>query len=292
MSEFISSFLGGEFKPVVGALLLPPAGPLLLVLLGLCCLAIKKRASCAVLVGAGGLLLGLFSCHGVAVWLAQHALPQFAPVQAAQLKAQQVQAVVVLGGGVQSEAPEYGSPQLNSASSARLRYGAWLAREAKLPLGFAGGVGWASAQTDAPPEGLVAQRVALREHQIALRFVDMTSRDTQENARAMRELLATTDIRKIALVTHAWHMPRAQRAFAKVFVAQATSGGPVNEAAASPAASSVASSTTSSTAWQVIPAPMGFVLPTERALLEWLPSGHGLQASRQVLREWLALQLQ
>jgi uncharacterized SAM-binding protein YcdF (DUF218 family) len=42
---------------------------------------------------------------------------------------------------------------------------------------------------------------------------------------------------------------------------------------------------------QVLPAPMGFVLPSERPLLEWLPSARGLTASRQVLREWLALRL-
>jgi hypothetical protein len=41
----------------------------------------------------------------------------------------------------------------------------------------------------------------------------------------------------------------------------------------------------------VLPAPMGFVLPSERPLLEWLPSAHGLTASRHVLREWLALQV-
>ena len=34
---------------------------------------------------------------------------------------------------------------------------------------------------------------------------------------------------------------------------------------------------------------MGFVLPDENQLLEWLPSAQGLLASRQVLREWLGI---
>ena len=41
--------------------------------------------------------------------------------------------------------------------------------------------------------------------------------------------------------------------------------------------------------FQVVPAPTGFITPRERAVLEWLPSGAGLSASREVLREWLAL---
>jgi hypothetical protein len=36
---------------------------------------------------------------------------------------------------------------------------------------------------------------------------------------------------------------------------------------------------------------MGFILPSERPLLEWLASAQGLTASRHVLREWLAAQL-
>jgi uncharacterized SAM-binding protein YcdF (DUF218 family) len=39
----------------------------------------------------------------------------------------------------------------------------------------------------------------------------------------------------------------------------------------------------------VLPAPTGFILPVERDLLEWLPSAYGLQVSRALLREWLAL---
>jgi hypothetical protein len=34
---------------------------------------------------------------------------------------------------------------------------------------------------------------------------------------------------------------------------------------------------------------MGFVLPVESDVLQWMPSAYGLLASQQVLREWLAL---
>jgi uncharacterized SAM-binding protein YcdF (DUF218 family) len=39
----------------------------------------------------------------------------------------------------------------------------------------------------------------------------------------------------------------------------------------------------------VTPAPMAFTRPIESPLLQWLPSAHGLLASRNVLRECLGL---
>jgi uncharacterized SAM-binding protein YcdF (DUF218 family) len=42
-----------------------------------------------------------------------------------------------------------------------------------------------------------------------------------------------------------------------------------------------------SAGFEVTVAPTRFVLPRSRQLLEWLPTTHGLQASREVLHEWL-----
>ena len=42
----------------------------------------------------------------------------------------------------------------------------------------------------------------------------------------------------------------------------------------------------------VTAAPMGFILPSRNVLLEWLPSSDGVEGSRVVLKEWLALQIQ
>ena len=71
---------------------------------------------------------------------------------------------------------------------------------------------------------------------------------------------STDGVRRIALVTHAWHMPRAVQAFERAGL-------------------------------QVVPAPTGFTRPQQRALLEWLPSGSGLQSSREILREWLGMRI-
>ncbi|WP_394790282.1 YdcF family protein [Rhodoferax sp.] len=251
----------GELKPILTALVLPPAGPLLLVALGL----LWRRRVLGWLFGIAGLVgLWLLGCNAVAVALAQTILPQvpaLAPTTAAStLQAGKVQAVVVLGGGIQPSAPEYGTAQPTADTLARLRYGVWLTRQASLPLAFAGGVGWANSGNTSASEGAVARATLAQDYGLALRWVDDQSRDTAENATQMQTLLARDGIQRIALVTNAWHMPRAQAAFERA-------------------------------GFQVTPAPMGFTLAQQRSLLEWLPTGHGLQGSREVLREWLALRV-
>lgn len=251
----------GEFKPLLTALVLPPVAPLLLAVFALLLVWRKKaggRVLCVVALGS----LWLLGCNAVAVWLALHILPQVSALPPATagavLRERQVQTVVVLGGGVQPFAPEYGAAQPTANTAIRLRYGVWLAHQSQLPLAFAGGVGWANSGTATPSEGTIARTTAAQDYGLALRWVDDQSRDTSENAANLHALLAREGIQRIALVTQAWHMPRAQRAFERA-------------------------------GFTVTPAPTGFILPQQRSLLEWLPNAHGLQASRDVLREWLGL---
>lgn len=245
--------LPGELKPVLTALVLPPAGPLLLLLVGLLW-AGRRRAAGLALAFVALASLWFLSCNAVGLALARNLLP---PVQAAQpAQVQQTQAIVVLGGGVVPEAAEYGAAQPGPHTLQRLRYAAWLARRTATPVGFAGGVGWAAAGTGAPSEAAVAARVMEQEYGLPLQWVDARSRDTAENASRMAAMLLP-GIRRIALVTDATHMPRAVAHFEAV-------------------------------GFEVLPAPTDFPAAGSGALLEWLPSGHGLDLSRQVLREWLA----
>jgi len=244
-------------KPLLSALLLPPLSPLLLALIGLL-LALKKRRGGFALLLFALTLLWLLSCHGTAVWLSRSILPQFSPLVASELKTGQVQAIVVLGGGVLPLAPEYGQAQPRAETAARLRYGLWLARQSGLPVAFTGGRGWAAHSAQTESEAEVVQRVAQQDYGLSLRWLEADSRDTADNARLLAPLLQRDGVARIALVTHAWHMPRSVAAFERAGLV-------------------------------VLPAPMGFVLPDENQLLQWLPSAHGLLASRQVLREWLGI---
>ena len=246
----------GSLKPLLTALVLPPMGPLLLALAG-GLLALRHRRTGRAVVVLALALLAWLSCHGTAVWLARTAVPQFAPLATGALQANKVQAIVVLGGGVVPLAPEYGNAQPGGYTAARLRYGVTLAKASGLPLAFSGGMGWAASDGQTVSEADVAGRVAQQDYGVALRWNEASSRDTAENARLLAPLLQRGGVQRIALVTDAWHMPRSVAAFERAGFA-------------------------------VTPAPMGFVTPVQRGLLEWTPSPWGLLASYQVLREWLA----
>lgn len=245
----------GELKPILAALVLPPAGPLLLALLGLLLVARRWLRTGLTLAVLSVLGLWFLSCHAVGVWLAHTLLPQVEPVRPEQLA--QVQAIVVIGGGVEPRAPEYGVAQPSSYTLGRLRYGATLARRSGKPLAFGGGVGWSSSGTGIPPEAQAAERT-LQEFGVRLRWSDSRSRDTAENALELRKLLAADGVSRIALVTDAWHMPRSVLEFGRA-------------------------------GFEVVPAPTGFPVAKNRPLIDWLPSGDGLGLSRLVLREAIGL---
>jgi uncharacterized SAM-binding protein YcdF (DUF218 family) len=246
-----------EWKPVLTALAMPPAAPLLLVLLGLL-LATRRKAAGLLLAFVGVMLAWALSTNVMALALARHLLHDVAPAQPQQLHT--VQAIVVLGGGVLPQAREYGAAQPGPHTVTRLRYAAWLAHRTGKPLAFAGGIGWAASGTDTETEGAVARRILQDEFGIKARWVDDASRDTAENARRMADLLRPQGIHRIALVTEAFHMQRASAAFRQA-------------------------------GFDVVPAPTGFPGIAERPVLEWLPSIHGAESCRQLLREWLARQV-
>jgi uncharacterized SAM-binding protein YcdF (DUF218 family) len=245
--------LPGELKPILTALVLPPAGPLLLALFGVL-VATRRRALGLVLATLGIAATFALSTNGMALVLARVLMPEVRPATAAELQA--VQAIVVLGGGVRPDAAEYGAAQPSEATLQRLRYGARLARQAGKPLAFAGGLGWGASGLQVESEAVVARRTLQEDYGLPVRWQDDSSRDTAENARNMAPLLQREGIRRIALVTDATHMPRAA---------------PLFRAAG----------------FEVVPAPTDFPGPRNRPLLEWLPSSHGASLCRTLLREWL-----
>jgi uncharacterized SAM-binding protein YcdF (DUF218 family) len=244
MTLLLPACSGVLFVAVLVALGLQPRGPA------------RLRQAWLALPLFGCLGLWLVASPGMAVWLSRHLLPQVAAVTPQQLQTQRVQAIVVLGGGVESQAAEYQGDTLPADSLARLVYGVYLQRQTQLPMAYSGGVGWA-AQDQARSEAEVAALSLERLGAPALHWQEGRSRDTRENAQHLRALLAPQGIDRIALVTHAWHMPRSQRLF---------------EAAG----------------FEVLPAPMGYVRVNAHPVLQWMPSGTGWRDSQHVLREWLA----
>jgi uncharacterized SAM-binding protein YcdF (DUF218 family) len=121
------------------------------------------------------------------------------------------QAIVVLGGGLYRNAPEYGGADtVNSRTLDRVRYGAWLVRRTGLPLLASGGrpEGATSAEAE------VMKGVLENEFGTKVRWVEVESRNTFENARASARILRAAGIGKVFLVTDSMHMRRAVQAFA------------------------------------------------------------------------------
>ena len=262
MSSFFALLGIGAWKPVLTALLLPPVPLLVLALIG-ARLITPRRALGWTLVLASVALIWLGSCTGTARLLSQYALHTPPPLSAEHIRTlkglpKTPTVIVVLGGGLEPFAPEYGTASLHRHSLERLRYGVWLSRQTGLPLAFSGGVGW--SQPDATPEARVAAQIAANEFGRPLQWIEADSRDTRENAMRTVALLRPAGIRHIVLVTHGWHMPRAQRDF------EAAAGADL----------------------RIEAAPMGLARGTETPALTWMPTSEGITQVRSIVREGLA----
>jgi len=192
-------------KKTLAALILPPAGPLLLVLFGLWLSRAgrnrRRQYGGVVLATLGLLSLMLLSLPIVGDAL-MAPLESNPPISAAQL--QRVQAIVILGGGSYHAAPEYGGDTVGYTTLERIRYGARLARESRLPLLVTGG-----APFGGRPEAESMREALEADFGVKVRWVEAASRDTAENAGLSAPLLKAAGITRIALVSHAWHLPRA-----------------------------------------------------------------------------------
>ena len=245
----------GSLKPVLTALLLPPGGPLLLMFMaGLLAHRFWRQTRAVVLVSS--LTMWLLACNATAYSLNRLLLTTYAPVSADL--AAKAQAIVVLGGGVDQFAPEYGGEELSDIAYKRLAYAAYLAKRTPLPVLYAGGKGWGLGDSQLHSEAEAAAHTMARDFSLQIQWQDNTSRDTRENALRAYEVLAPLGKQHVLLVTNDWHMQRSLRNFQQA-------------------------------GFEVIPAPMGYLQPPVNIPIDYLPTTNGLRHSVWVLREWLGL---
>ncbi|MDE2593233.1 MAG: YdcF family protein [Burkholderiales bacterium] len=285
------------WKPVLSALILPPVPALVLILVG-ARLIQPKRGWGYFILFLGVLSIWFSGCNVTALWLQNGVLKPPAPMVGAEMQRLKdlgkgsggyganrlagrlgikplapKTAIVVLGGGREALAREYGVSDLSTHSSERLRYGVWLSRQTGLPMAFSGGIGWAQQQEGGgSPEADVAARVAQQQYGWTIHWTESHSSDTKGNAMLTVAMLAQEGVSEIVLVTEAFHMPRAKRAFERA----------------------VAQSSITHADWptpRITPAPMGYWSAGDRTVLDWMPSAEGLTNVRLALHEVLGLSL-
>lgn len=237
-------------KDLLVILLLPPGNGLLLV-----CLAglFRRRRWAFGLAAFGTALLILQSLPPVAGALMASLEARAGPAIAGKDGAE---AIVVLSGGLQTDAPEYGGDTAGARTLLRLRYGALLAHRFELPLLVAGGRPINATRTEAA----VMADILANEFAVKVRWQETQSRNTAENAVLSAALLRAAGIRRVVLVTQAFHMPRAVRLFRAAGI-------------------------------EVVPAPTNFMAAgrSSFAPLDFLPQVSAMQNSYCALHEWLGM---
>ncbi len=117
-------------------------------------------------------------------------------------------AIVVLGGGMESSFPRLPYADMNGAAD-RIWHAARLYHAGKAPLVILSG-SWDDVSSQPLLLDLGVPPSSIR--------VETASRNTAENARFTAALLQETRARRVLLVTSAWHMRRAQLLFARTGV--------------------------------------------------------------------------
>lgn len=247
-----------EIVWILKALILPPGG---IVLLGVFGLVIGRKS----LAGTLLITLSLASLYFLSTpYVANRLMAEvetFPALSPKQIADSQAQAIVVLGGGRRSDAPEYQGDTVNGLLLERLRYAASLSRLTGLPVIPSGG----SGRVNGPAEAYLAKQVLEQEFHVAVPATEEQSRTTWENATMTAALLQRLGIGRVFLVTHAMHMPRSIEMFRRAEV-------------------------------DVIAAPTAYFHTSDSPdlLSDWLPSSASMQLSYFALHEilggaWYAL---
>jgi len=239
------------FRYFVKQLLLPPGLLLLLLLLAWWLRDSRPRlAGVCFVLGLGG--LWLMSLPVVVQWSAEliEREPPLALDEWATLS-QRADAIVVLGSGRERGDVAWGADQPTGVGLERQRYAARLAKASGLPILTSGGLHYDTPPTEAK---LMADSL-LSDFGVPVRWQEGQSRTTWENAQFSAQVLLPEGVKRVVVVTQAWHMPRAVWSFRKA-------------------------------GFEVVPAPVGFLGgDNARPLGGWMPEFKAFWQSGQLMNE-------
>ncbi len=230
-------------------LAVPPASLFLLTLLGLALLRWRKRLGITLVVI--GLLLTYATSTAIVAAPLLRSL-QTEPALPVQGDLPQADAIVVLGAGVSREADEFGGITVDRVSLERVRYAAALQRRTGLPVLVTGG----PSQAGEPSVAALMADVMEGEFKVKVRWREEQAENTAENASLSAKLLESAGMKRVFVVSHAWHMPRARAAFAR-------------------------------TGLTMLAAPTGFRASQDLGIEAFVPSAKAIRESSWAFHEWI-----
>ncbi len=150
-----------------------------------------------------GVIIGLYLfCTPLMSKVLLKIVGDYAPLtHAERVKEEGYQAIVVFGGGFYQGQEMHNDWQAGGYSLSRVRYAAHLAKASHLPILLSGFEAPAMAYT-------LSKDLAT-----PVKWQELHSTTTDENARFSAEVLAQQGITRVVLVSDAWHMGRAKLAF-------------------------------------------------------------------------------
>jgi len=183
-------------KKILSALILPPTSLILLALLGI--VLSRKHPKIGKTVAAASLITLLILSLPITGNTLLHSLEKIPPITAAQLK--DIQAIVILGGGKNNNAPEYrGIDTINKWTLERVRYGARLQQQTSKPILVTGGAPYGGR-----PEADAMAETLKQDFHAKTIWVEDQSNDTTENAAYSAKKLKQHGVTHIALVSQIW----------------------------------------------------------------------------------------
>jgi len=235
-------------------LLLYPPGNLVLFVLLIFILQRYKTLT-KVILGIAILQMLLFSLPVVSSRLMLTLENIHPPQSEIWLKQQLPEAIVVLGGGRNDEAYEYGGISPSSDELERLRYAAYLHNHTQVPILVSGG----DPLRDGVSEASFMKQTLEQEFGVPVRWIEEKSHTTWQNAEFSDAILDKSGIKTAWVVTHAWHMPRSMMVFSNRSVKY------------SPASHSYG------------------IKPLNKRWFNWIPQSRALNQSTIALHEYLGL---
>lgn len=235
-------------------LLLPPTNLLVLIAFGF---LLRRRwpATGRAVSAIGVLVLLVISTNAGALLLVRPLEDMNPPLR--ELADTRAQAIVVLGAGSVERAREYGDIDVPDAVGlVRLQYAAFLQHRTGLPLLASGGN--AVPQRNVASKAEMMARTLREDFKTPVRWVEGKSENTEQNAVYSARMLQADGIKRVLLVTHAMHMPRARQAFEERGI-------------------------------EVVPAPTLFYSHAVWSPYMLIPSASGLYRSYYATHEWVGL---